>query len=398
MATRVASRVVMCICLIAALCAVAASQEMQNAVYIIKTTDIVSPADAIIAPNRDYYSLYIDGVCINQNETFWKKNVVSFTILLEVNGKALTIPIYQERAAKTPCRIPVTDYGLLSSIPARGWDLKLGASVLRLDNKDTIKRLLTSITASTSDPILKTYAASSIPYISLVGTIANQLYNTLGPDPSGSILISFKGTTLLANSPDNDRLRLRDMVVLQYFGTETLDEGKLAEKAGEVLYDGKPLRSGAWITFRIAKSSRRRDYYGREWNNKFNTALQEMRKDKPNTQVVQQAFSDGGVLLFNDGDYTPEDQNYIYKETKDNIEKLTALHSLGRVNDAAAAIDSATKPAIDLKNDKGTVVTPVNTLSITVAPTGTVALFADFDKKVVSPDALKSALGEMSKH
>jgi len=157
---------------------------MQNAVYVIKTTDNVSPDDPVIAANRDYNSLYIDGAGINQDETFWKKNVVSFSISLEVNGKPLTIPVYQERAAHTPCRIPVTNYGLLSSIPARGLDLKLGASVLRLDNKDTVKRLLNSINASTSDPILKTYAASSIPYIGLVGTIANQLYNTLGPDPS----------------------------------------------------------------------------------------------------------------------------------------------------------------------------------------------------------------------
>jgi len=382
--------------LLCLLCWTANAEDKQNAVYVVPKTDNVSPADPVIAANSDYYSLYIDGVCIDQPETFWKKNVVSFTISLEVNGKPLTIPVYQERAANTSCRIPVTNYGLLSSIPARGIDLKLGASVLRLDNKDTVKRFLTALTGSTSDPILKTYAASSIPYISLVGTIANQLYGTLGPDPTGTPLISFKGTTVLANSPDADRLRLRDMVILQYFGTETLDESKLSEKTGEVYYDGQPLRSGAWITFRIAKSSRRLGYFGREWNNKFNTALQEMRKDKPNTQVVQQAFNDGSVLLFNDSDFTPDDQNYIYKTTKDNIDKLTALHSLGRGEDAAAAIVSSTTPAVDLKNQKDVVVTPVTGGSIKVSPSAPVKL-TESERLVISIDALKSALGKLSK-
>src|SRR6202035_3008185 len=101
---------------------------------------------------------------------------------------------------------------------------------------------------------------------------------------------------------------------------------------------------------------------------------------------------DGGVLLFNDSDYTPEDQNNIYKETKDNIDKLTALHSLGRGSDAAAAIESSTKPVFDLKNDKGSVVTPVNTTSITVAPIGSVTARGNPERKVISPEALKAAL------
>jgi hypothetical protein len=301
--------------------------------------------------------VYVDGVCIDRDETFWKKNVISVNSTLVIDGKSISTPIFSGTATKTNCRIAVANFGVLASIPARGTEVKLGASILRFDNKDTIKRVLSGINSSTSDAVLKTYAVSAIPYITLVGTIGNELYKDLGPDPNGEVLLQFSGLTIEPNADSANPFRLRDMVVLQYFGTESLDQTKLQEKNGDVYYNGQPLRSGAWITFRIEKHTNRVDFFGRGWYTKFSSAIQELTAPSPNLQTVEKDYNDGAVLLFSDGDFTPVDQNAILTKTKQNIDNAEALLKLGKGDDVKNAVESSTVP-----------VQAVGTAEVTLAP------------------------------
>ena len=367
----------------------ATDSALQNGTYVIPTTDNPASTDPVIVANQDYFSVYVDGVCINRDEGFWTKNVINVSATLEVNGTSITVPVYAGQATKTNCRIAVSNFGILNSIPSRGTQVKLGASILRFDNKDTIKRALTGINSATSDALLKTYAVSSIPYISLVGTIGNELYKTLGPDPNGNVLLQFKGTTLEPDAPATHPFRLRDMVVLQYFGTDALDQAKLSEKNGDVYYNGQPLRSGAWITFRIEKHSNRLDFYGRGWYTKFTAALQELKTRSPNLETVNKNFSDGTVLLYADADFTPTDQNGILKATKDNIDSAEALLKLGKGSQVANAIDQATVSVQQL-DATGTKVTPVNVTGI--AESAGLGKHTGIGKMAIEPNALKLAL------
>jgi len=276
----------------------------------------------------------------------------------------------------------------------RGSEVKLGASILRFDNKDTIKRALAGINSTTSDPLLKTYAVGAMPYISLVGTIGNELYKTLGPDPNGEVLLAFKGTTLEANSPATNPFRLRDMVLLQYFGTDTLDQTKLWEKSGDVYYNGQPLRSGAWITFRIEKRSTRLDYFGRAWYSKFSAAIQELKKTPPNVETINQNLNEGTILLFADGDFTPSDQYGILRTTKDTIESAEALLKLGQGPKVTDAINKATVPVQKLGPSGTTIVTPVTATGITEAanPSAHQVPLAVGLQMTVSVQVLKQAL------
>jgi hypothetical protein len=373
------------------------AQSLQYATYVVSQTDNPPPKDPTIVANQDYFSLYVDGICINRDEDFWKKNVISVSVAVEVNGKPLTMPVYADRAQKTACRIAVSNFGLLNSIPARGLELKLGASVLRFDNKDTIKQMLSAITSSTNEPILKIYASTSIPYISLVGTISNILYRAVGPSPNGEELFSFKGTTLEPDAQPGDPFQLRDMLLLEYFGTETLDKTELAEKDGDVLYKDKPLRSGAWITLRIEKHSTRRDWHGREWYNKFNSALQELEKRTPSIDAVNKAVDEGTDLLFADDDFTPSDQKAILKEIIKNIDDAEALHKLGQGYQVAQAIENAKEKPVRLDKVDGTSVTPVSSPGITEAPNtsggggGPITHY----EWIIDPEKLTDSLGKI---
>jgi len=93
--------------------------SLQNATYVIPATDNPASADPVIVANQDYFSVFVDGICINKNETFWRKNVINVLATLEVNGSAVSVPVYSGRATNTNCRIAVSNFGVLNSIPAK---------------------------------------------------------------------------------------------------------------------------------------------------------------------------------------------------------------------------------------------------------------------------------------
>jgi hypothetical protein len=319
-------------------------QDRQAGTYIISS----QIADPVVHQNKDYYSLFMEAVCINQKETFWKKNVISVTANLEVNGKALDVPVYAERAREQDCRIAISHFGLLSWVPSRGNELKLGAKVLRFDNKDTIKRVLTGLTDSTQDPLLKTYAAAGIPYLSLIGAVGNTIYKAVGPDSQGEPLISFKGTTFSSGADPHDDFALKDTFVLEYLGTGQIVQSQLKFEDGDVKYNGQPLRSGAWILYRIQKFPRRKDYAGRPWHDHYQSAVRELMKEKPSQEAVDKDFSEGTTLLYADSDFTQDDQDTIYRDEKKAIGSMSALAKLGETKALAEAIESSTVRAVPL--------------------------------------------------
>ena len=186
---------------------------------------------------------------------------------------------------------------VLNSIPTLTPTIRLGIQIKRFKNQDFMAKVLSLVSSSKDDPMLKTYATSYIPYITLAGSIGNKLYDTFGPSAEGPTLLDFQGTTLNANSASTDRFQLRDIYVLLYSGNTVLDESKLQYDNGDVKYKGNALRDGAWALFRIEKSATRTDLAGREWHARFETAMRELAKTNPNNDVITKNYEEATVLL-----------------------------------------------------------------------------------------------------
>ena len=82
-------------------CTATGLAQTSNAYVIPSATNY---SDGIsIRPNTHYYTVYIDGSCINHDSTWLSKNLIAVTAKLEVNGKLSTSPCLaglQENPAK----------------------------------------------------------------------------------------------------------------------------------------------------------------------------------------------------------------------------------------------------------------------------------------------------------
>jgi hypothetical protein len=343
----------------------AQTSQTSNA-YVIASNASYSDGKPIKA-NTHYYTVYIDGLCINHNNSWFTQNLIAVTAKLEVNGKSIDVPIFSGLAQES-CKIATAHYMILNSIPVTSPTVRIGMQIKRFRNRDFMAKVLNLVNGSKDDPLLKTYATSYIPYIALAGSVGGKLYDTFGPDADGSILFDFQGTTLNASSVDGDRFQLRDTYILLYSGSSILDESKLQNDNGDVKYNGRALRDGAWVLFRIEKASTRTDLAGREWHNRFETAMRELAKAAPNNEIVTKNYDEATVLLFADPDFTDFDKNDIVKGYKKTISDAGALNSLGQSRAVSAAIRNSTVTPAALNLSAAQPVTPTssNTSGLTV--------------------------------
>lgn len=336
--------------------------QTSNAYVISSATNY---SDGIsIRPNTHYYTVYVDGLCINHDSSWLSKNLIAVTAKLEVNGKALDVPVFSG-LAKESCKISAAHSMVLNSIPALTPTVRLGIQIKRFKNQDFMAKVLSLVSSSKDDPMLKTYATSYIPYITLAGSIGNKLYDTFGPSAEGSTLLDFQGTTLNANSASTDRFQLRDIYVLLYSGNTVLDESKLQYDNGDVKYDGKALRDGAWALFRIEKSATRTDIAGREWHARFETAMRELAKTAPNNDVITKNYEEATVLLYADQDFTDVDKDVIVSGYKKTIADAKALNSLGQSSAVSSAINNSSVTPKIVETAAATKVTPTNSDQVT---------------------------------
>lgn len=317
----------------------AVSGETTSNAYVIPS-DAKFPDGNTIRANGDYYSVYAEAICINHEESWFKKNLIAVTTKLTVNGKNIDVSIFSGLARES-CRIATAHSLLISSVPTAAPDLKLGIEIRRFDKKDFMVRVLNFVNGSKDDPLLKSYATAYVPYIALAGQVGNKLYETFGPEAAGSILMSFLNTTLSSNSPAGDRFQLRDTYVVLYSGERSFEEQKLKFDNGELTYEGKPVRDGAWAVFRIERSRIRTDLAGREWHAKFETAIRELAKPKPNNEVIRKDFDDASVLLDADQDFTDTDKTRILRTYRESLEKARVFNTSGSSESVEKAIGGA---------------------------------------------------------
>src|SRR5208282_2320921 len=169
------------------------------------TNRVVFPSgDDLPANNRpvgadDYYSVFLESVCISRNEDFWKKNVVGLTANLTVgSSQPVSLPVYSDRAANTDALLALSHFSLVTYVPSKGQSVQIGASMLRFDNQDFIKKALQAVSLAQGSTELTTYAASAVPYVTLAAAVGNQIYNAFGPK-NGEVLIKTQPSTLSVN-------------------------------------------------------------------------------------------------------------------------------------------------------------------------------------------------------
>lgn len=268
----------------------------------------------------DYYSVYLESACIARDEDFWTKNVVGLTANLTIgSSQAVSLPVYSDRAANTDALLALSHYSLMTYVPSKGQMLQIGASMLRFDNEDTIKKVLQALSFAQGSPEMATYAVAAVPWVTLAASIGNEIYNAFGPK-NGEVLIKTQPATLSVNDT-NPRFRLRDCYMLHYFGPDNMDDTSLHVHAGDVYWsNNSQLRSGPWFLFRIERFEQRPDVQSRPWSILFNRdCLGEFDKLNPDADKAKKAYADALVLLENDADFTGKDKRAISQSWRDQL-------------------------------------------------------------------------------
>ncbi|HEX8412218.1 MAG TPA: hypothetical protein VF883_25440 [Thermoanaerobaculia bacterium] len=364
-------------------------------IAFIETTP-APKTDAIIRSNTDYVSVFLDSVFINRDEKFLTKNNFAIDVALEVDGKALSIPVYAQRDPKVNGKLGLIHYGLLNSIPASGKPVKLGIRILRRDVNDPIRKTIDLLTGKETESLLKTYAASAIPYIGMVGAVANSLYQAFGAPKEGDVLFFVAPITFSPSDGDAvDSFTLRDATAIIYKSTQTLDTKKLSvDGAGTVLLDDKPLTGMPYVTVRLQKFARRQDYTGREWQRRYEQAILAVAStpvangNSRDFGSADRLFSESLVLLSSDFDFTLTDRNNLASAYSTAYAKAKQQVNAGNVNAVVAAIDKAMVTPIEVSAlatpvtpDIGATVSPLFRLhTLTGKVLSTVALQKELEK------------------
>jgi hypothetical protein len=300
-------------------------QPFTNLVLFPKADDLPTLNQSLIMAD-DYYGIFLEAAFIARDETFWTKNLVGVTISMAIGGqKPISLPIYSNRAVHTSGHLAINHQRLMMWVPSFGRDVGIGASLVRFDKDDTIKRILGIVGDAQKSTELTTYAAQAVPYVALAALVGNEIYGAVGPKDGQDILFSTEPTTLAPNTGSSNRYDLRDCYMLQYFGPDNMDDDALRVHDGDVYWsNGTRLQSGPWFLFRIQKYPRRLDRSDRPWQKKFDQeVLGELNKITPDLGKAQKAYEDIVAILEADPDFTPRDKNMTLQEFKKQVTAKT---------------------------------------------------------------------------
>jgi hypothetical protein len=304
----------------------------------------------------DYYDVLIRSVCIDRPDSWWHQKLISMSATVTIvspTAQSVKMPVYKERAAGSGCRIGVNNFALYTSVPANGTPVSLQVDVLRSDEKDGLKQLLSFATNQESNPAITTYAASAVPYLNMALTFANSVYSAFGQNNTPQIPMT--PTTLAPTSglqPNSNDLR--DGYLVEYSGTDLPQDGDFyVDNGGDLRWSANDslVRGGAaWVLLRIEKRERRTDFTLRPWYKQWSALLQKVAQGAGGPSAVtpesyQKTTADCLVLLDADGDFTDGDKRRF---SSDFITAEVAIVAeLGKPHPDYAAINQAIQSALE---------------------------------------------------
>ncbi|MGA8429279.1 MAG: hypothetical protein WB729_05630 [Candidatus Sulfotelmatobacter sp.] len=322
----------------------------------------------------DYYDVLIRSVCIDQPDSWWSQKLISLTatVTLASTPTPLKMPVYNERAPGSGCRIGITDFALYTSVPANGTPVALQVDVLRSDAQDGLKQLLNFATSQENNPAITTYAVNAVPYLNMGLTFANSVYSAFGQSTTPEIPMT--ATTLTPTSGlqlnSND---LRDSYLVEYSGPDLpKDRDLYVDDGGDLRWSANDslVRGGsAWVVLRIQKREHRTDFVIRPWYKQWYALLEQVAQGAGGPSAVtvatfQKTTGDCLVLLEADGDFSDGDKRRFVSDYT-SVE-ASIVTELSKPTPNYAAINQAIQAALDAVDfiqpaPPGQVVTATNT-------------------------------------
>lgn len=340
-----------------------------NIVFIPST--VADPASLNVSPNVDYYSILISGIFLDRDDSFFKKNNVAVVVTLTVEGKELTLPVYAKHDPGVSGLLGIHNYSLLTAIPASGGVTQIGIEIRRRNLDDPVKKVLDYASSSDVDGLLKTYASSAMPYVSMFGGLAKSLYATFGTPADGDLLFSTEKISLTQSpAAGTDAFRLRDSVFLVYKSNTTLVDSKLhLDNSGNIICayaDGdRALQGFPWVAIRVQRFPKRLDYANRDWYLRFQESYQQiLSADSADFKDADKTSADARVLLFADKDFTLAQKQQEAADWKVTLEASKRTAQLGRARELVTARESARRPLATLKSGE----TPVTAQTLIASP------------------------------
>jgi hypothetical protein len=359
-------------------------------------SSVADPLTLDVAPNVDYYSILVSSVFLDRDDSFFKKNNIAVVATLTVDGKELTLPVYAKHDPGVSGLLGIHNYSLLTSIPASGGITQIGIEIRRRNLDDPVKKVMDFATSSDVDGLLKTYAASAMPYVTMFGALAKSLYATFGTPADGETLFSTEKISLTQSSgAEPDSFRLRDSVFLIYRSDTTLVDSKIhLDNSGNIICsypDGdRELGGFPWVAIRVQRFPKRVDYANRDWYVRFQEAYQQiLNADGSDFKDADKTSGDARVLLFADKDFTLAQKQQEAADWKTTLDAAKRTAQAGRGRDLVTARESARMPLTGLKTGE----TPVTARSLVTAA-GTPA---PFGATTVDITKLKAAVQAISR-
>jgi len=321
----------------------------------------------VIRPRKDYYAIFLEGVYIDKDPTFFKHNNFAITMDVTTEGQPLSLPLYTaDRTAGA--KLGISHYGLVNSIPANGNPVKIGVTIVRRDEKDPVKQTIDLLNGADNSSILRTYAASAIPYIGLVGVVAKQLYGMFAADGDANPMLQHLPVTLSPyDGSTYDKHTLRDTTMLIYKTNKSFDASLFDVDAnGSVYYDKKPFKDVRWVAVRLQRFAKRQDYAGREWQKRFDQAIAAALGGQATNDYTQadRLLVESSVLLASDQDYTSADRQQLQTEHQQALALIKhSVQTAANTGEAASTVAASSVTPMKLM---GTITATSD--FITVAP------------------------------
>jgi hypothetical protein len=296
----------------------------------------------------DYITVSLWSGCLDPNkypDDWMKRNTITLTVKLQVAGKNVSFPIYNDYSAGGTQLLATNEVLLLRDAPCNGSNLGISATVFRSDKDDFVPTLINLLSGAKQNLALTTYASSAVPAIELSGIVAGDIYNAFFPQHGNSILDT-NPVTLVTGGIGNNLLR--DCFMLQYYGTDNMTSDALEVRDnGDVDWKGEPpnpLRSGSWLLFRIQRSTSRADQHSRPWDILFNKAISEFSGlPTANPAHALEEFTSATTLVQNDPDVTDLNKASVYEEYGQVYIAASGHHMRGRDALVYSALQSSSK-------------------------------------------------------
>lgn len=340
---------------------------------------------------NDYYDVYIESVCIDQPDSWWKNKLVNLSATVSVGKNLIKVPAYQDRTG-SQCRIGLANFPLVTSVPANGQSLGLAASILRSDKNDGLQKLLSFMTGEQKSTELSTYAAAAVPYVTAISNLASQIYDAFGAHTT-----TWLNMKSMALTPQSDvapgRFDLKDEYIVQYAGPDSPQDREIYVDGNDDLRwakDDTLVRNrSSWILYRIQKQTHRQDYPTRPWYTQWQDLVLQAAARSIDVATVKNRFQQINVLVMNDADYTYGDKRYyvqLFNQSESDIIKSLTDPNVNKVAVSQAVKDSTVTPkAVGLDPTTHKIVTATNTKE--GEPVVTLPTLGRSIDKVIAPEA-----------